>query len=248
MARRLQNTTEPPKWDELDEETQKRFTQDGDIELIHWYFKDEAETVKHYDAQHVEYFLQGIKRRQTGGYGLTDYYLYQALDAYPVKGMDVAIIGSCQPWYEAVCLEYGGWPSTIEYNKLTTNDSRLSLHTVEEFKNSPRKFKAAFSISSFEHDGLGRFGDPINPEGDLEAMKEVRETMLEPGGLLYLSVPNGVDKVCFNAHRIYGNKRFYKLIEGFEIVDYYPKNFKEMLEVDTGSECPQPVVVLRNKG
>ena len=247
MARRLQSYDEPPTWEDLDEETQNEFTQNGDIEKIDWYFSNEANTNTFYNKRHVDFFIDNIKKRQTGGYGITDYYLYSALDKYPIEGEDVAIIGSCQPWYESVCLTFGGKPHTIEYNKLETDDPRLTLYTVDEFRKNPRKFKAAFSISSFEHDGLGRFGDPINPEGDLNAMQEVKEKMLEPGGLLFLAVPNGVDKVCFNAHRIYGNKRFYKLIEGFELIDYFPSNFKEMLEVDTGSSCPQPVVVLRSK-
>jgi len=248
MARRLQSYDQPPTWKDLDLETQNEFMQDGDIEFIDWYFSNEANTNTYYDKEHIDFFMKAIERRQTGGYGICDYWLYSALDDHSIEDKDVAVIGSCQPWYESVCLGFGGRPHTIEYNKLTTNDPRLTLYTVEEYTKNPRKFQAAFSISSFEHDGLGRFGDPINPNGDLRAMKEVRETILEPGGLLFLSVPNGVDKVCFNAHRIYGNKRYYKLIEGFEIVDYYPKNFKEMLEVDTGSSCPQPVVVLRNKG
>ena len=162
--------------------------------------------------------------------------------------MDVAILGSLQPWYEAICLGYKGNPHTIEYNQLQTNDPRLNLTTVAAYRENPRKFRAAISISSFEHDGLGRYGDPINPDGDMEAMKDVRENVLEPGGLLYLAVPCGIDKLSFNAHRVYGTKRFARFIEGFELIDSYPRNLEEMLGTDTGRSGPQPVVVLRSKG
>lgn len=32
-------------------------------------------------------------------------------------------------------------------------------------------FDAIVSFSGLEHDGLGRYGDPLNPYGDLSAMR-----------------------------------------------------------------------------
>ena len=46
-------------------------------------------------------------------------------------------------------------------------------------------------LFSFDHDGLGRYGDPLNPNGDIEAMNTVR-TLLKPEGILYLTVPIGL--------------------------------------------------------
>ena len=48
---------------------------------------------------------------------------------------------------------------------------------------------------SFDHDGLGRYGDPINPDGDLVAMDTVRNVVKE-GGVLFLTVPIGIAWVC----------------------------------------------------
>lgn len=53
-----------------------------------------------------------------------------------------------------------------------------------------------------EHVGLGRYGDPIDPDGDLKAMAELRR-VLAPGGDLLFVVPVGKPRVQFNAHRIY---------------------------------------------
>jgi hypothetical protein len=36
-----------------------------------------------------------------------------------------------------------------------------------------------------EHDGLGRYGDPINPFGDLESIARAR-CLLKHGGILFL--------------------------------------------------------------
>ena len=53
-----------------------------------------------------------------------------------------------------------------------------------------------------EHIGLGRYGDPINPAGSQLAAAELQR-VLQPGGRLFLSVPVGRERVCFNAHRVF---------------------------------------------
>lgn len=58
-------------------------------------------------------------------------------------------------------------------------------------------------MHTVEHVGLGRYGDPIDPEGDVKAAKELART-LKPGGSLLFVVPMGKEaKIEFNAHRIY---------------------------------------------
>ena len=53
-----------------------------------------------------------------------------------------------------------------------------------------------------EHVGLGRYGDPIDPQGSLKAAIELQR-VLAPGGRLYLSVPIGITRVQFNGQRIF---------------------------------------------
>jgi hypothetical protein len=54
-----------------------------------------------------------------------------------------------------------------------------------------------------EHIGLGRYGDPLNYDGDLNAAKELNR-VTAPGGHLMIVVPIGHEsKIQFNAHRIY---------------------------------------------
>ena len=62
-----------------------------------------------------------------------------------------------------------------------------------------------------EHVGLGRYGDPLDVDGDLRAMGELAR-VLAPGGSLLFVVPVGRPRVQFNAHRIYG---FDQVIEAF---------------------------------
>jgi hypothetical protein len=77
-------------------------------------------------------------------------------------------------------------------------------------------FDMVVSISNFEHDGLGRYGDPIDPDGDLRAMNEMR-SLVSPGGVLILGVPVARDAVVWNAHRLYGRVRLPLLLRGWSV-------------------------------
>lgn len=52
-----------------------------------------------------------------------------------------------------------------------------------------------------EHIGLGRYGDPIDPDGPRKAANELTR-VLAPGGSLYISLPVGRSQTAFNAHRV----------------------------------------------
>ncbi len=58
------------------------------------------------------------------------------------------------------------------------------------------------SLHAIEHFGLGRYSDPIDPEGYLKAINNIHK-MLKVGGKFYFSVPIGPQRIEFNAHRIF---------------------------------------------
>jgi len=70
-----------------------------------------------------------------------------------------------------------------------------------------------------EHVGLGRYGDPLDPEGDLKAMAEL-ERVLAPGGNLLFVAPVGTPRVQFNAHRIYGFDQVAEAFDGLDLVEF----------------------------
>lgn len=53
-----------------------------------------------------------------------------------------------------------------------------------------------------EHIGLGRYGDPLDPLGTQKGASELVRVLAE-GGELYVSLPVGRPRLCFNAHRIH---------------------------------------------
>lgn len=85
--------------------------------------------------------------------------------------------------------------------------------TKLEFENDSIESLSCMHV--VEHIGLGRYGDPLDPEGDLKAMGELQR-VLAPGGSLYFVVPVGQPRVQFNAHRIYAYRQ---VIESFPALE-----------------------------
>jgi SAM-dependent methyltransferase len=57
-------------------------------------------------------------------------------------------------------------------------------------------------MHTIEHIGLGRYGDPIDPNGDVKAIEELKRVVARGGSLLFVT-PVGKPIIEFNAHRIY---------------------------------------------
>ncbi len=222
------NISHPVHWNQLDREVQTKFLMDNRVDLIHNYKSDDISgTDIVYEKKLIDKFIKLAEQKVELYYGETDYHLYECLNQYNISGKEVAIIGSTIPWYESIVLSRGGKPVTVEYKKIDTLDTRLETITVEDFDKSERKFDFIISISSVEHDGLGRYGDPINPDGDLEGMEKLLSRNLTKNGKLFLSVPVGKDKVVWNLHRIYGEKRLPLLFKGFKLL--YSSGFDKSL-------------------
>lgn len=67
------------------------------------------------------------------------------------------------------------------------------------------------ALCSPEHFGLGRYGDPIDPEACFKFFSSVAKKM-KCGGRIYICVPIGRERVEFNAHRIFAPRT---VIESF---------------------------------
>jgi SAM-dependent methyltransferase len=74
------------------------------------------------------------------------------------------------------------------------------------------------NCSSIEHVGLaGRYGvTESRPDGDIEVMA-ILKNLLKSGKLMLLTIPVGRDRVFRPLHRVYGQDRLPKLLEGWKI-------------------------------
>lgn len=96
------------------------------------------------------------------------------------------------------------------------------------------------SICVIEHIGLGRYGDPIDPNGTEKAIKELKR-VLKPGGDLYISVPiDDENRVYFNAHRAFREDYILELFAPFTIIEkryIFGDEFGENMKKGFGTGC-----------
>ena len=105
-------------------------------------------------------------------------------------------------------------PADVSLTDLTS----LSANLVNlPFANN--SFESISCMHVVEHVGLGRYGDPIDYDGDLKAMRELHR-VLKPNGNLLFVVPVGKPKIMFNAHRIYSYEQIIEQFSGLELVSF----------------------------
>ena len=160
-----------------------------------------------------------------GNYGITETnHLRSALkSASGIRGGRVLIIGSEVPWVEATVLSLGAKSLiTLEYGKILSQHPAVQTMTPAEFKQSFEAgtiglFDAIVTFSSVEHSGLGRYGDALNPWGDVLEIARAH-CVCRPGGSLTIAVmtKDGADALEFNAHRVYGDLRWPYLASNWE--------------------------------
>lgn len=95
--------------------------------------------------------------------------------------------------------------------------------TPADFRHSYRTgtlglFDSIVTFSSVEHSGLGRYGDALNPWGDVLEIARAH-CVCKSGGSLVIAVPDEKeDALYFNAHRVYGSIRWPYLVSNWQLI------------------------------
>ena len=105
-------------------------------------------------------------------------------------------------------------PADIVLDNLKSKHADL---TKLPFPNDSLKTLSCMHV--VEHIGLGRYGDPIDPEGDLKAINELKR-VVAPGGSLLFVVPIGKPLIQFNAHRIYSYRMIMNYFSNWELKEF----------------------------
>lgn len=83
--------------------------------------------------------------------------------------------------------------------------------------------KAIASLSCMhvvEHIGLERYGDPLDPRGDIKAMRELARVLAPNGYLLFVVPVGGVARIQYNAHRIYRAEQVITEFPSLELLEF----------------------------
>ncbi len=105
---------------------------------------------------------------------------------------------------------------TVEYNELTIRHENITTHRGNSFPVSTGALSVVVAADALQHDGLGRYGDPVCADSDLITMDRLRSVASK----LVISVPTSEneDVLVWNSHRIYGPVRLALLLEGWRVI------------------------------
>jgi len=243
----------PVRWEDLPKLTQQEMLMHCEVLLTLEWFNDSVSQLRTWDRSEMDMYLDKLKEGKCKGSYMESCDMFEnAFKKFPVKDKDVLVVGSQSPWVEAIALHYGASSvSTVDFQK-PGDGIHYERFKILSFHEVNSTYDMIASYSSLEHDGLGRYGDPIHPNGDLLRMKALAN-LLKPQGILFLGVPVGTDALCFNGHRIYGKVRLTKMFEGFKKVGYFPAS-KFPMSLEEYLEKPieplfswgnQPLIVLQ---
>jgi len=211
----------PQAWEQLPSELKDMYTYNGRLDVQDYFLNTAYEGIGRNEAtvftkEQVEKYITAWKDGKpidTHGYWNASNIVSAAADYINVTGLTVLVVGTQDPWLEAVLLSKNPKKVvTLEYGYFISEYPGLSFIRMEEFREqflngTMETFDAVFTFSSVEHSGQGRYGDPLNPWGDILAMAQAwcvskKQAKLAIGTQTMVS--RGSDLNAFNAHRIYG--------------------------------------------
>ena len=138
---------------------------------------------------------------------------------------------------------------TVDYCDINCKSEKILTTNILKKDISKKKYNIICSYSSIEHSGLGRYGDPINPNGDVEQMEQIYN-LLEDDGVAVIGIPVGSKNVIqYNAHRIY-DKNYVTdvLFKRFDIIKSIPyPPYGDMVSYRNTDWKNQPFFVLQKK-
>jgi SAM-dependent methyltransferase len=102
----------------------------------------------------------------------------------------------------------------MNLDNLTTGQANLLMLPFPD-----NSVKSISCMHTIEHIGLGRYGDPIDVNGDLKSIKELKRVLAKGGSLLFV-VPIGKPRIYFNAHRVYSYNQIMNYFSGLNLKEF----------------------------
>lgn len=106
-------------------------------------------------------------------------------------------------------------PAKLALSNLNTAHADLTNLHFES-----NSIKSLSCLHTIEHIGLGRYGDPIDPDGDIKACSELSRVLAEGGSLIFVTPVGGEAKIMFNAHRIYTHEQVLALFPELTLTEF----------------------------
>jgi hypothetical protein len=207
---------------EIPSELWNYFTMGNRLEVFPWYFSQIYLGFKARTPVWTREMIDNITMASPrgsfhGSYDVFETHAFRdGIDHAPgIKNGRVLVIGSEYPWVEGMVLKKGANEViTLEYGGVISKHPKVKTMIPSVFRErflngSLGLFDAVVAYSSIEHSGLGRYGDRLNPWGDIIAIARAW-CVTKVHGSLTIGVPytSGDDNIQYNAHRVYGKIRY----------------------------------------
>lgn len=114
---------------------------------------------------------------------------------------------------EVTIIDIREFPEKIK-NLYTIVDDATTLYQIPD-----ESIESMSALCSLEHFGLGRYGDPIDPEACFKCFENIQKK-LKKGGRLYISVPVGKERVEFNAHRVFYASTIIECFKDLKLMEF----------------------------
>ena len=105
-------------------------------------------------------------------------------------------------------------PANVKLDSMSTHTADLTNLLFED-----NTVESLSCMHVVEHIGLGRYGDPLDYDGDLKAMAELIRVLKPEGNLLFV-VPIGKPRIMFNAHRIYSFEQIFDYFSELRLAEF----------------------------
>jgi hypothetical protein len=212
------------------------FIQNGEMPITKFWYSNEVYSDSDSDSKaslgvisenEFSDWLDKVKQNKPLNYG--NQFLQTTMTNYSdqIKEKSLVVIGTQLPWIEAIAYYLSASKiTTLDYTRKKYETNKLEWLHVNDYlddlilNNKIELFDNSASFSSIEHSGLGRYGDPLAPNGDIEAVQQVH-CLLKKNGLFFLGLPTSADDssyIEFNVHRVYGSKRLNRLFKGWTFI------------------------------
>jgi len=106
-------------------------------------------------------------------------------------------------------------PADLQLSGLTSNSGDLMALPFEN-----ASLPSISCMHVVEHIGLGRYGDRLDYDGDLKAVKELKRVVDVRGSLIFVVPICGKARIQFNAHRIYEYKQVLEMFPEFDLAEF----------------------------
>lgn len=168
------------------------------------------------------YLDQGSNAANLGEYFWQDIFVARKIiELSPIEHLDV---GSRIDGFVSIISSHMKI-SVIDIRPLYNEIPNVIFHQVDLNKlpsDFINKFDSVSCLHSLEHFGLGRYGDQLDVDGWESGLKALANC-LKPSGRLHLTVPVGIERVEFNANRVFSPLTVLTELKylGFEIIEFY---------------------------